>query len=76
MRTLIAGSALALVAILLGGCAGGGLSGGSLLPNAGVSQSHPLDSVGGGPSVGHGKAGPRTIHSLDSIGGGPSVAPH
>lgn len=73
MRTLIAGSALAIVALLLGGCAGGSLSGGSPLPNVGISQSHPLDSVGGGPTVGHGKAGPRTFHSLDSVGGGPSV---
>ena len=64
MRTVIAGSALAIVALLLGGCAGSGLGGGSALPSAGVSQIHPLDSVGGGPS----------LHSMDSVGGGPTKA--
>jgi hypothetical protein len=84
MRTVIAGSALAIVALLLGGCAGSGLGGGSALPSAGVSHLHPLDSVGGGPSlhsldsVGGGptkgnRVKPRGFHSLDSVGGGPSV---
>ena len=83
MRTLIAGSALVIVALLLGGCAGNGLGGGSALPSAGVSQIHPLDSVGGGPSLHSmdsvgggptkkGHSGPRGFHSLDSVGGGPS----
>ena len=62
MRKTIVPVSLALCAALLGGCAGGGMNGGSLLPAA--SQLHSLDSVGGGlPS------GPR-MHHLDSVGGG------
>jgi len=73
MRTLIAGFALATVALLLGGCAGGGFGGNSALPSAGIHQINPLDSVGGGPSLGKNHAGPRSFHSLDSVGGGPSL---
>ncbi len=78
MRKTIVAVSLAMCAALLGGCAGGGMSGGSLLPSA--SRLHSLDSVGGGlpppqmhqgDSVGGGLPRPGTrMHQGDSVGGG------
>jgi|SRR5579863_695306 len=60
-KTFVAVS-LAFCAAVLGGCAGGSMSGGSLLPAA---RLHSLDSVGGGLPKTNG-----TMHHLDSVGGG------
>ncbi len=84
MRKMIAVTGLVLAAALLGGCAGGGFTGGSPLPSANQNLMHHLDSVGGGPvpksdlrrldSVGGGPV-PRTdLRRMDSVGGGPVVA--
>jgi hypothetical protein len=76
MRKAIVPVSLALCAAILGGCAGGGLNGGSLLPSA--ARLHSLDSVGGGilakrmhhdDSVGGGILAKR-MHHDDSVGGG------
>lgn len=63
MRKTIVATSLAFCAAILGGCAGGSMGGGSLLPSA---QLHSLDSVGGGLPK---KTGSR-MHHLDSVGGG------
>ena len=80
MRNILAVVSTALVAALLGGCAGGGLSSNSLLPSTGQSSMHQLDSMGGGlpgvhrahqlDSMGGGLPGVRRAHQLDSMGGG------
>jgi hypothetical protein len=74
VRKTIVAVALASVAVLLGGCAGG-LSGGSMLPA--TSQTlHRSDVLGGGPPhrvhlLDIKGAAPDKIHRLDVVGGGP-----
>jgi hypothetical protein len=78
MRKIIGVISVMLAAAFLGGCAGGGISGNSMLPTANQSVFRHLDSVGGGiaahriqhlDSVGGGIAA-RRVHHLDSVGGG------
>lgn len=64
MRKTIVAVSLAVCAGFLGGCAGGGMNGESLLPTA--SQLHSDDSTGGGIIL---KKASR-MHTLDSTGGG------
>jgi len=86
MRNVIATLSLMLTAALLGGCAAGGMTGGSMLPNASQTVVHSQDVVGGGPVpadvLGGGPVpgdvvggGPvpanKRAHSLDVVGGGP-----
>jgi hypothetical protein len=77
MRTIIAGIALATVAVALGGCAGGNLGGSSLLPTANQNRQivrhlgpHAGDVLGG-PTPG---AKRWHIRSNDVLGG-PTVTP-
>ncbi len=66
MRKTISVLVLVLAGALLGGCAGGGITSGSLLPS--TAGAHHLDSVGGGPPLVNPKS-----HPLDSVGGGPPL---
>jgi hypothetical protein len=79
LKALLAAS-IAIASVVLGGCAGGGLSGSSILPAAGLHRAHALDSVGFGPVPTHfhrvfpvslKPADGRRIHPLDSVGFGP-----